>query len=167
MAVRNEWVGDSAVESGKLGQSSKASGGKIVTVSGTFEIAAADDDASIFKLAKLPANAVPIKCDIYSDVITSSSSWDLGLYKEDGTVADVDIFMAAGDISGGKAITAPLNGLTNLGGADPVAAIGKKLWELLGLTVKTKQEAYVLALTANTIGSIAGTVSYTFQYILA
>lgn len=166
MAVRNEWI-HTTTEAGKRENPAKVSGGKVLAVMGTFEVAAADDDASIFKLAKLPANAIPVSAHIYSDALTSGNDWDLGLYYEDGTVADKDIFADGLDLSSAIAITAEANnGLTNLGGADPRAAIGKKLWELLGVTVDTKKPAYVLALTANTIGSAAGTVSYRFEYIL-
>ena len=91
-----------------------------------------------------------------------------GRYKESGVVADKDIFADGLDPASGEAITAPLNGLTNLGGADPVGNVGKKLWELLGLTQaqSAAEGAYDLAITANTVGSAAGTVSGFFWYIL-
>jgi hypothetical protein len=168
MAVRNEWVGDSAVEAGRRGASSHVSGGKEVTVLGTFEIAAADSDASIFKLAKLPANAIPVYAEILADASIDGTDFDLGLYREDGVVQDKDIFADGLNLAAGVAITAGSNnGLTNLGGADPLAAVGKKVWELLGLTVDSKREAYILALTANTIGGAAGTISYKFTYIIS
>ena len=171
MAVRNEYI-DANVAAGKKGNAAKVSGGKLLCLEGTFEVAAADTDASIFKLGKLPANAIPAKAEIFNDALTAGTDWDLGLYKDRGgandVVADVNIFLDAGDLSSGHAITAPLDGLTNLGGADPIAAVGKKLWELLGLTDTTQaaENSYVLALTANTIGSAAGTVSFRFWYIL-
>ena len=160
---------DSDAAASKLGQSSKVSGGKLLCIAGTFEIAAADSDASVYRLARLPANAIPVKCDIINDAITSGTDFDLGLYQigAGGVVVDKDLFLDGGDLSSGHAITAPLDGLTNLGGADPVAAVGKKLFELLGLTAATKTvEAYDLALTGNTVGSAAGTVSYRLWYIL-
>lgn len=165
MAAVNAWV-HSTTEAGKRENPSKVSGGRTVTIAGTFEVAAADDDGSIYKLAKLPANAIPVKAEIFCDAITSGTDYDLGLYNEDGTVADKDILADGLDMSSAAAITAPKNGLANLGGADPLAAYGKKLWELLGLTVDTKKPAYILALTANTVGSAAGTISYRLTYIL-
>lgn len=165
MAVVDAFV-DTLVAANKKGNPSKISGGRVLTLAQTFEVAAADDNASIYRLARLPANAVPVECKIVNDALTSGTDWDLGLYKQNGgAVVDKDIFLDGGDLSSARAITAPLDGLTNLGGADPLAAIGKKLWELLGLT-EPNQQGYDLALTANTVGSAAGTVSIIFSYIL-
>ena len=167
MAVENKWV-NAEVAAGKKGNAAKVAGGKLLCVAFKFEVAAADDDGSIYKLAKLPSNAIPVKCELFSDAITSGTDYDLGLYKESGVVADKDIFADGLDPASGEAITAPLNGLTNLGGADPVGNVGKKLWELLGLTQaqSAAEGAYDLAITANTVGSAAGTVSGFFWYIL-
>lgn len=167
MAVENKWV-DAAVEAGKRGAAGKVVGGRVVTIAGTFEIAAADDNGSIYKLAKLPANAVPVKCEINNDAITVGTDYDLGLYKEDGTEADKDILADGLDMSAAAAMGSEKNGLANLGGVDPLTAIGKRLWELLGVSIASKgDEGYILAFTANTVGSSAGTVSYRFSYILA
>lgn len=166
MAIQNKWI-DADVEAGKRGAASKVSGGRTVAIAFTFEVAAADSDTSIYKIAKLPANAIPLRAELYADASLGTSAFQLGLYKEDGTVADVDLFLASTDLTAGVAITAGANnGLTNLGGADPVAAVGQKIWELLGLTVDTKKEAYILAITAPTTGAAAGTISGTFSYIV-
>jgi hypothetical protein len=165
MAVINAFQ-DANVAAGKKGNPAIVSGGKLLCIAGTFEFAAADDNGSIYKLAKLPANAIPVKFDLINDATAGATDIDAGLYKENGVVADKDLLLDGGDLSAGHAITAPLDGLTNLGGADPIAAVGKKLWELLGLTVDTKETAYDLALTANAAASAAGTVSYRLWYIL-
>lgn len=162
MAVRNEWV-DTDVEAGKKGNPAIVVGAKTMTVMGTFEVAAADDDASIFKLAMIPANAIPVCAEIYSDALTSGTDYDLGFYKQDGSVADINVLADAVDLSSGITVAAAANnGLSDMG----IENIGKKVWELLGLTVDTKEDNYVLAITANTIGSAAGTISYKFQYIV-
>lgn len=165
MAVENKWV-NSLVEAGKKGNPGIISGGKILCIAGTFEVAAADDNGSIYKLAKLPANAIPLKCELNNDAITVGTDYDLGLYKENGVVADKDIFADGLDMSAAAAMSSEKNGLVNLGGADPLAAIGKKLWELLGLSLPIDEGAYNLALTANVVGTSAGTISYRFYYIL-
>ena len=116
----------------------------------------------MFKLAKLGANMVPLELWLNCDAITGFTSADLGLYKEDGTEADKNVFMAAHDINAGAAIGSEVDGLHDMG----VDKIGKKLYELLGLTVATRsQDSYVLALTANTIGSAAGTISIRGSFI--
>lgn len=166
MAVINAYQ-DALVAAGKKGNPANVSGGRLLCLAGTFEFAAADDNGSIYKLGILPANAIPVKFDVINDATAGATDVSAGLYKESGVVADLDIFLASGDLSSGHAITAPLDGLTNLGGADPIAAIGKKLYELLGLTSATTTESgYVLALTAAAAASAAGTVSYRFWYIL-
>lgn len=155
MAVVNKWV-NSDVEAGKKGNPANVMPGKLFGFACTFEVAAADDDGSVFKLAKLGANMVPLKLELNCDAITGFTSADLGLYKENGGEADKNIFMAAHDINAGAAIGSEIDGLHDMG----VDKIGLKLYELLGLTDATRAEdSYVLALTANTIGSAAGTVS--------
>src|SRR3990167_1085216 len=148
MAVINAFK-DANVAAGKKGIPAIVSGGKVLVLAGTFEMAAADDNGSIYKIGKLPSNAIPVRADIINDATAGATDVDLGLYRENGVVADKDILLDGGDLSAGHAITAPLDGLTNLGGADPIAAVGKKLWELLGLSLETKDSAYDLALTAN------------------
>lgn len=154
MAVENKWI-NAAVQAGKSGNPGNIMPGQIFGFACTFEVAAADDDGSIYKLAQIGANLIPLDVKINCDVIANSTDWDLGFYKENGVVADKDILMDGADLSGGKALGSEQNGLSSL----PVDKIGKKVWELLGLTVNTKEENYILALTANTVGTAAGTVS--------
>ena len=165
MAVEDKYI-NAEVAAGKKGSTSKVFGGKVLTVAFTFEVAAADDNGSIYRIARLPANAIPVKCELFNDALAVGTDFDLGLYHENlGAVADKDLLLDGSDFSAAAAITAPKNGLTNLGGADPIANVGKKLWELLGLTLPDRQ-GYDLALTGNIVGTAAGTVSGFFQYIL-
>jgi len=162
MAVENKWV-NSDVEAGRYGQTSQVAGGKVCAIAGTFEVAAADSDTSIFKLARLPSNAVICRAEIYADAITDGTDYDLGFYTDGGVAADVDILADGLDLSSGVAITAASNnGMTSV----PIADVGDKVWELLGKTITNKEEGYVLALTANTIGSVAGTISYVVEYVI-
>ena len=162
MAVRNEWA-DASVEAGKKGNPAIVSGNHKLGFVTTFEIAAGDDDASIIKIAKLPANAILTKLDLYCDALTGCTSVDAGLYKESGVVADVNIYASAKDIAAGQAIGSPENMMADV----PLESLHKRAFELLGLTAATKTEqAYNLALTFNTIGSGAGTVTVVGEYIL-
>jgi hypothetical protein len=155
MAVQNKWV-DANVAAGDKGNPANIMPGKVFAFACTFEVAAADDDGSIYKLAKLGANLVPLQLKVNNDAITAGTDYDLGLYKEDGVVADKDLFADGADLSSAHAMGSELDGLTNLG----IENVGKCLYELLGLTVATRtQDSYVLALTANTVGSAAGTIS--------
>lgn len=162
MAVQNKWI-NADVEAGRYGNAASVAGNKVLSIAVTFEVAAADDDASIFKLAKLPSNAIPVRADIMSDALTAGTDWDLGFYTEAGVAADANVLADAVDLSSGVTLPAAANnGLSDMG----IENVGKKVWELLGKTITNKEEGYVLALTANTIGSAAGTVSVIFQYIL-
>ncbi len=166
MAVENKWI-DTTVEAGGRGHAAKVAGGKLLCIAGNFEVAAADSNLSVYKLAMLPANAIPVKFDVMADGSIDGTDFDFGLYTKAGVEVDKDILADGLDLASGEPITAPLNGLTNLGGADPLAAVGKRLYELLGLTAVTKnREEYALAMTANVAGGAAGTISYYFWYII-
>lgn len=161
MAVVNRWVHTDA-QADKKDDSAKISGNEVKCLQATFETVAADSNLSILKLGRLPANAIPLKCEIVNDALTNATDWDLGLYEDDGvTEADKDLFMDGEDINGGNAVTSPLNGLKT--GPD-IDEIGKTLWELLGKTIKTKGAGYVLAFTGVVIGTTAATVSIRFWY---
>ena len=167
MAVLNKFA-NALVAAGKKGPPIATGGAHVLALAGTYELAAADDDASVLRIGRLPANAIPLWGTLHCDAIASMTSLDVGLYKPgvDGAVVDKDLFVAAIDLNAGVAITTDaVNMLTNLGGADPVAAIGKTLWELLGLTKPNRQD-YDLAITFNTIGSAAGTISWRFLYAI-
>jgi len=167
MAVENKWI-DANVEAGLKGNPAIVAGAKVMCLAGTFEVAVGDSNGSIYKLGRLPANAIPVRAEIFADAAIDSTDADLGLYKgSDGVVADKDLFADGLDLNAGAAITAPKDGLTNLGGADPLTALGKKLYELLGLTIVTKtEEDYILALTLNVAGGAAGTIGYRFWYVV-
>jgi len=155
MAVENKWV-NADVEAGKKGNPGLVMPGQVYAFACTFEVAAADSNGSIYKIGKVGANMIPLDIKINCDAMTGATDWDLGFYKDDGTEADKDILMDGADLNAGKALGSEQNGLSHL----PIDKIGKKVYELLGLTVANRsQDAYVLALTANAVGTDAGTVS--------
>lgn len=154
MAVQNKWV-NTAVAAGKSGNPGNIMPGQIFGFACTFEIAAADDDGSVYKIAQIPANLIPLQLEMNSDAIAGATSYDFGFYKENGDVADKDVLMAAHDINAGFARGSELDLMHDLA----IDKVGKKVWEILGLTVNTKEENYILAFTANTVGTAAGTIS--------
>lgn len=163
MAVENKFA-DAALEAGKKGNPAIMAGGKLLCLAGVLEIAAADDDGSIYKLARLPSNAIPVKCEIVSDAIVGATDYDLGLYESNGVdEADKDLFMDGQDINAGNPLSAPLDGLKT---GPSIDETGQKIWELLLKTLENKNEDYILALTANVVGAAAGTIAYRFYYIL-
>jgi len=139
----------SAIESGLAG----ATVGQV-----TFEVAAADDDNSIYRLFKnVPADQCIAMIIIQNDAITSGTDWDLGLYETttDGSAKDADVLVDGADLSSAGTNTYVM--------VDP-ANYGKALFELAGDTLDARDEGYDICLTANTVGSGAGTVSVTIIF---
>ena len=160
MAVQNKWV-DANLAAGKKGNVGIVGPGQVFSLAQTFEVAAADDDGSVYKLGIVGANMIPLKVEWNNDAIAGATSYDLGFYSEAGAAVDKDILMAAHDINAGAAMGSEIDGLHDL----PIDKIGKKVYELLGKTLATKENAYVLAVTANTVGTAAGTISVRASFI--
>ena len=161
MAVEDKYV-DATVAAGKLGKASLTSGDKIVVMVNTEEIAAADDDGSVYRFFKnVPANLIPVEITVACDAITSGTDFDLGLYKPNlGAVVDKDVLMDGQTL--GSALTRATGhqlGLANVNIADA----GKTLATLSAQT--DPDQAYDIALTANTVGSGAGTVTIIAKFI--
>jgi len=136
-------------------------GGKLKLFRDTVEIAAADDDGSKYRLARLPFNAVIESISIEHDSITGGTDYDLGLYDtpetNSGAVIDADVL--ADGIS--LATAGTKDGFANVDRANK----HKKLWELAGLTEAATKLVDVV-LTGNTVGTAAGTATLTIQYTL-
>ena len=161
MAVFDKFA-DNYVHAGKKSSAIFTGGAGVFAIAGSDELAAADDDTSVLRLGRLPANAIPIMGCLHCDAITSMSDIDVGLYKpgESGAVVDKDILADGLDLNAGVAITTDANNaLTALGPED----LGLTLWELLGLSAPNRGE-YDLAITFNTIGSGAATIAWRFLF---
>ncbi len=78
MAVINDYV-DSDVALNKKAPALLAQGAQTFTMVQTFEVAAADDNDSIYRVFKnLNPNYVPIRLDITCDAITGMSDVNVG-----------------------------------------------------------------------------------------
>lgn len=129
--------------------------------SATLELAAADDDTSVFRLVGLKSHEVVHSILLFCDAITAGTSFDVGLYRtaaDGGAVVDADAYGSAVDLS-----TASKVGIEVAFEARDIANCNKKVFEDAGLSADTGLE-YDLALTANTVGSAAGTVSCKVYY---
>jgi len=166
MAVEDKYV-DADLAAGKLGNPAQISGAELQATNFTFEVAAADDDGSIYRVCKsLNPNLIPIKFEINNDSITVGTDYDLGLYETstdqgDGLVIDKDVFADGLDMSAAAANGSEKNGL----GAVAIENLPRKLSEHAGDTVITKKQGYDIAFTANTVGSSDGTISGRFYFI--
>jgi hypothetical protein len=157
MAVENKYV-SANVTAGKLENSAQSGIGNGFCAVATFEVAAADDDGSVYRVFKgVPSEYIPTKIWVFNDAITAGTVYTLGLYQTDlGPVVDADALSTTLDMSSAAAIGAPKNGLSALN----IDQIGQPLWDLAaGVTNLTKKGSYDIAFTASTVGSAAGTIS--------
>ncbi len=166
MAIENKYV-DSEVAAGKLGNPAYISGAEAQSLVFTFEVAAADDDGSIYRVGRsLNPNLIPYRFEIFNDAITGGTDYDLGLYEPlvdgvGGNVIAVDVFAATLDMSAAAGLGSPKEGLGNV----DIANLQNKLYEHAGHDVNTKDPGYDIALTANTVGTAAGTITGRLDFI--
>lgn len=156
MAVEDKYV-ETRTAAGKLPKSIYSVGSEVIAAVATFEIAAADDDLSVYRLFKgIPSNYIPVEITIATDGVTGATDADLGLYKVGigGAVVDKDVLMDGQTLA--SALTRASGhqiGLANVNIAD----IGKTLGELSAQT--DIDPSYDIAMTINTIGNATGTVT--------
>ncbi len=105
-----------------------------------------DGAGSIYRFAKIPANAVIVDIKIICEAITSANDNDIGFYQPDekgGAVINSAILADGLDFSSAVAIGSELNGLRDLGTLN----LGVKVADLLAKGLSERQE-YTLAITA-------------------
>jgi hypothetical protein len=153
MAVENKFA-NTSLGTGTLLDSSK--GGNTKLLNQLVSVAAADDDASVYGLFLVNSNDTPVSCNICTTAITSGTDYDLGLYAYNmdgvvGAVVDKDILMDGQTMASASLV---LNGM----GAVTADKRGQKFWQLLGLSADP-QKTYAVCLTANTVGTAAGSIN--------
>jgi len=160
MAVVNAYVNTS-----KHINAREASGSVLYSSIVTFEVAAADDDTSKYRIAKLPSSVIVKNIEIRNDAVTAGTDYDVGIYQtsENGSaVVDADFFADALDLSSAHICGSELSGIKDL----PVEDSSEALYEMLGVSLGDEPEYYDLVLTANTVGTAAGTVAVLIEYIM-
>jgi hypothetical protein len=144
--------------------SPRIAGGHLRAQVATIEVAAADDDTSVYRLFRLPSNAKVTSISVFNDAITGGTSYDIGLYRtaaDGGAAVDVDAFASAVDMSSARASAGPLNVTFE---AQNIDKIEQELWQVAAATTDPSI-MYDVALTANTVGTGAGTISAIIEYI--
>ena len=137
--------------------------GQLIVAVGTLEVAAADDNNSVYRLARVPSGARIHRIELLTDAITGGTDYNLGLYKtaiNGGAVVDDNLFGDALDLSSGNTVPVEVT-FDQLDKAD----IEKRVWTLLGLSADPHTE-YDLALIGITAGTGAGTISLRLEYVL-
>lgn len=166
MAVENKYV-DADLAANKRGLASAIGPGQQWASIISFEVAAADDNGSVYRLFKNLSPDLIIKdLKLYNDAITGATDYEIGLYETstdsaDGAAVDIDVFLGSTDINAGNARGSAVDGL----GAVDIADMGKKLYEHAGHTLATRKSGYDIAITANTVGSGAGTITVEAEFI--
>ena len=132
--------------------------GVIRTAHGSVELAAGDStDNDIVMLAPIPSNAAVTQLFVGSDTLGGSCTFNVGLYKTDGTVKDEDVF--ASSVADAAALTDVRFEAADLNTAS------QKLWELAGDSSDPGGYFYV-AITFNATGGTAGTLAWNINYIV-
>jgi hypothetical protein len=132
--------------------------GVIRTASGTVELLAGDStDNDIVMLAPIPSNASIPQLFVGSDSLGGSCTFNVGLYKTDGTVKDEDVFatLVADDAALADVRFEEAN--LNTG--------SQKLWELAGDSTDPGGYFYV-AVTFAATGGTAGTMNWNIHYVV-
>lgn len=164
MAVENRYV-DADVIAGKKASAALTHGAQVLQAVQTFEVAAADDNNSVYRVFKnVNPNYIITKLSIMSDAITGMSDVNVGLYKSldrGGAVISDNVLADAVDLSSAVLRSAPKDGLLNVNIADAEKAI----YELAGDTLETREIGYDIALTAIAAASTAGTVTVIADFL--
>lgn len=151
-------------------------GKRVIETVRVISIAAADDDTSKYFMAEVPGTAVLERVELEGPAISGASDYDIGFYDTDGNVIIKDKLADGLDLSSitglptGPTGDAVRQGMTNLALADAVKSVA----ELAGHVVKAlpatgetrAKEKYRIVLTANTVGTAAGTLIARVRYLM-
>ena len=127
----------------------------------TVAITSGDNTGSVYRMFRVPSNAVVTDLRIYSPDIGTTTIADIGLYAADGgAVADADFFASALSLKDGA-----LNGVDVLheSAVFSIANSGKELWDALGLT-SDPSVFYDVALTLTADADATATVKLIGRY---
>uniref|UniRef100_A0A6M3LVL1 Putative structural protein n=1 Tax=viral metagenome TaxID=1070528 RepID=A0A6M3LVL1_9ZZZZ len=151
MGVQNVYMLSSVIPT-------QVKGGKVIAIAGNFETLAADDIDVIYRLCRVPANAVILQMELNCDAIAGFTDANVGLYdtlEQGGAVKDYDCFLDGKDISAGYALGSEINCLETL----PIDEIGDQMYEQAGDSAPTPNGEYDLCLTSDAEITAAGTVA--------
>lgn len=129
----------------------------------TVEVAAADDNDSVYRLFRVHSSWRIDAIEIACDAITGGTAFDIGLYDvADGAVvtSQQTRFASAVDLS--SALTRVDK--TYEATATDISKVEKRLWDFMGLAADTNK-FYDLAMTATTVGTGAGTITAWLTYV--
>lgn len=142
--------------------------GQVLTLTGTYEKTAADNDGSVLRLGTVPATAIPLSHSyLANDALTGASDVDLGVYAQsngavDGAVADKDCLSDGLNIAAGNALGSEIRAFQAVG----IDELGQDLRTLAGGSIGDGNDFYDVALTGNTFGTATGTIAWELNFLL-
>jgi len=132
--------------------------GVLRTAHGSVELAAGDStDNDIVMLAPIPSNAAVPTLFVGADDLGGSCTYNVGIYKTDGTVKDEDVFATA--VADDAAMADVRFEVAN------IDTSRKKMWELAGDSEDPGGYFYV-AITFAATGGTAGTMAWNISYVI-
>ena len=135
--------------------------GRKRTLKATVEVAAADDDGSVFRLARIASHWSIESIRIFNDAITGGTDYDLGVYdtaEDGGAVVDVNAYADAISLASASVV-----GVEQAFEARDIANVEQSVWQDVGLT-EDSRKWYDLCLTGVTVGTAAGTITAVVTY---
>ncbi len=145
-------------------------GGRQRVITGNFEVATTDIDASdIIVLARIPATSTIQSIKLSSDALDDGSAlvFDLGIYDENQAVLDQDYFATLSTIF--QTATAAPGTEMLYEAATGAERVGDRLWEMGGVASPGPGGVmYDIAMTITTVAATAaaGTIGYEILYTL-
>ncbi|MCP4328427.1 MAG: hypothetical protein GY791_08325 [Alphaproteobacteria bacterium] len=134
-------------------------GGRVRKKVATIEVAAADDDGSVYRLFRVHSGWHIHSIRILNDAITGGTAFDVGLYgSDDGAAVDDDAYASAVDLS-----SANVSGAEVAFEARNIDDAENKVWQDAGAAADGKT-SYDLCLTGDTVGTAAGTITAILEY---
>ncbi len=165
MAAYNDFVTQNASsKKANVDVSARSCGAPVKKLFFSFEKAAADIDASVWRIGRISPFAKIVSVKIACDAISSLTDLDIGFYKpkeSDGAVIDKDCLKDGLNPSSGIAT------LTEEFAPDP-AAVGYEAWQTAGVSSAaeaSKYGAFDVALTGNTAGTDTGSIAGVLEYV--
>lgn len=157
MAVENKYI-DVKQAAGEL-MPANINGGsaQLTPIIKTFEVAASDDDGSKYRLFTVNSQNIFYQLHLVHDGITGGTDYDVGIYDtldNGGDAVDADVLADGMSLATATSANAYKDALVSVDKAN----LNKSVAELLGLA-RDPNKQYDVVLTANTVGTAAGTVT--------
>lgn len=162
---------NSTLEAGSKVLPGAGAPGRVMCLRGTYEKTASDNDGSVLRLGRVPANAIPLTTlsKLGNDALTGASDVDIGVYKpsgpgSDGAVVDKDCLSDGLNIASGAALGSEIRAF-QANGLDEWNRTLKQIVEADGSTTIYDEELDI-ALTGNTFGTATGTISWELFFLV-